>query len=308
MKMKLLRYIIPAVLFIVSCNNEAIKPQLNLETGQIYYHNLISEASIEQKIMGQDMGVNMTSSAKMSYHVLDKKDDVYEIDVTYEKMAIKMSFPFGDMEVSSESYNEYDIFSQILSKMTGRSFSISMSKNGKISSITGFESIFSDVFDLFSEMPEEEINQIKDQILQSFGDEAFKGNIEMVTAIFPDKDVSRRDKWTIDTRLEALMGGDIHSLYQLKRITDSYYIISGRSHIVTDDDNAHLPLGRMPISYDMQGSMTSEVKLDRETGWVIESSIIQNLSGTTTMKDSSLPQGELSIPMSIKSETTITSP
>jgi hypothetical protein len=57
----------------------------------------------------------------------------------------------------------------------------------------------------------------------------------------------------------------------------------------------------MPTRYDLSGSMSSEIELDKITGWVIEAKINQEIQGDVYIKkNSKLPDG-LIIPMVMKS-------
>jgi hypothetical protein len=56
----------------------------------------------------------------------------------------------------------------------------------------------------------------------------------------------------------------------------------------------------------MSGKMTSEIKINRKSGWVIESKINQTIKGTTQIKDNPKMPGGMTIPMTMINEMTIT--
>lgn len=62
----------------------------------------------------------------------------------------------------------------------------------------------------------------------------------------------------------------------------------------------------MPLKYDMSGTMISEIKVNRKSGWVIESKINQTLKGTSQIKDNPKMPGGITIPMTMINEMTIT--
>jgi len=61
----------------------------------------------------------------------------------------------------------------------------------------------------------------------------------------------------------------------------------------------------MPVSMELNGSMTSDIKVDKESGWIVEAKIFQDLSGTAHMQASPQSPEGMSFPMTMKSETVI---
>jgi len=61
----------------------------------------------------------------------------------------------------------------------------------------------------------------------------------------------------------------------------------------------------MPVKYDMVGTMTSDIKIDKETGWVSSANIDQSISGTAYIKDHPQMPGGLSIPMTMNNKMVI---
>ncbi len=91
--------------------------------------------------------------------------------------------------------------------MIGNSFNVKMAKNGKILEVHNIESMIESLFEGFSYIPDNQLLKYKAQLNKAYGAEAYKGNIEMVTAIFPDNSVNKGDKWKIKTNLESGFSG-----------------------------------------------------------------------------------------------------
>ena len=128
--------------------------------------------------------MNITIFGKMTYKVLDIVNSIYEMEVRYESLSMKMNLPNGEAEFNSENNDDKDIYSSILSKMTNKPFLVKMTKTGKINEVKNIESIFENVFENFPQLTDMQKQQIKNQFIQSYGEKAFKGNIEMCSAIF----------------------------------------------------------------------------------------------------------------------------
>jgi hypothetical protein len=295
-----------AICLLTLCHGQKKKLELNLSKGETYNQNMISNVSIVQTINGQQNNMGMAIDAKMTYKVIDVQNSIYDIEVRYETLSMKMNLPNGVMEFSSEKNDDNDIFSTILGVMKNKPFLAKMTKTGKVNEVRNIESVFSNMFDKFPHLTEIQKQQIKDQLMQSYGEKAFKGNLEMVSAIFTDSPVEKGDKWNITTQLESGMAAKMETIYELKELSDSYYLIQGVSKIATADKDAYVESNGMPLKYDMTGTMTSDIKISKESGWILDAKIHQTIKGTAYIKDNPQMPGGLAIPMTMTNEMIIT--
>ena len=294
------------LLLVTSCEAKKERLELNLTKGETYTQQMASSMSILQTINGQEVKTNMSVHGNMTYKVIDIQNSVYEIEVRYESLALKMSMPGGTMEFSSEKNDANDILSTLLGVMKNKPFLVKMTKTGKVNEVKNIENLFSDMFIKTPTLNEMQQQQIRQQLMQAYGEQAFKGNLEMCSAIFPDSTVAKGDKWVIKTKLESGMAANMETSYELKETEDTFYIISGISKIATADKDAYIQSNGMPLKYDMTGTMTSEIKINRKTGWVIESKTSQTIQGTAQIKDNPQMPGGMSIPMTMNNEMTVT--
>lgn len=300
--MKRFFHLLIALVLFTTCQAQKQKLELNLTKGEIYTQKMESNVSILQSVNGQQVNMNMSINAKMAYKVTDIQNAVYDMEVSYESLIMKMSLPNGTMEFSSEKEDENDVFSTILGTMKNKPFLVKMTKAGKVNEVKNIEAVFSHMFDKFPQLNDVQKQQIKGQIMQAYGEKAFKGNMEMCSAIFPDSPVAKGDKWTINTQLEAGMSAKMETVYELKERSDSHYQIFGNSKIETADKDAYIESNGMPLKYDMAGTMTSDIKIDNKTGWTKSALINQTLKGTAYVKDNPQMPGGLTIPMTMNNK------
>jgi len=291
---------------LTSCQVQKTVLTLNLEKGTEYRQVTNSKATIIQDIYGQKINMVMTIKGEMSYTVVSVNPSDYDLEVKYESLSMTMELPLGKMEFSSEKNDEQDIFSTLLSKMIGTTFNVKMAKNGKILEVKNIDSRFESLFEDFSHIPEDQLAQYKAQITKAYGAEAFKGSIEMVTAIFPDSPVNKGDKWKIKTNLESGMAALMTTEYEFTDLGSDYAMIRGNSVIETEDKDAYIESNGIPMKYDLTGSMISEIKVDKETGWIIEANINQEIKGDAYIKENPQMPNGMKIPMIMKNEMTIT--
>lgn len=304
--MKTIFTLILTVFVLTSYQTQNSDLSLKLEKGKEYKQITNSKATIIQEVNGQKVNMVMTIKGTMTFLVKDITENGYNMDAKFEELSMSMQMPQGLMEFSSEKNDANDIFSTILGAMKDKAFGITMSKTGKITDVKNVEALWSTAINTFDQLPEMQKEQIKAQIMKAYGGEALKGNIEMVTAIYPDSPANRGDKWTINTKLESGMSANMTTDYEFAELTSEYALIKGKSTIVTADKDAYIESNGMPMKYDLTGTMDSEIKVDKNTGWIIEATINQKIEGDTYIKENpQLPNG-MKIPMTMINDVVIT--
>lgn len=304
--MKKIVSIIFIALLVISCKSQKERIELNLIKGETYSQKMVSNISIKQDLNGQSFDMNMDIDAKMSYKVIDIQNSVYEIEVQYESLLMKMVLPNGTMEFSSEKEDLSDIVSTLLGVLKNKSFVVNMSKSGKVKEVKNIDKLFANMFDKFPQLTEEQKEQIRSQLMQAYGEKAFKGNLEMTSYIFSESPVSMGDKWTNNTRIESGMAGNMETKYELMEASDEFYVISGNSKIATADKDAYVEANGMPLRYDLTGTMTSSYKVNKKSGWIVDAKISQTMKGTAFIKDNPKLPGGMAIPMTVDNKMTIT--
>lgn len=296
------------VLFIAFtwCNAQKSTLALNLKKGEAYTHISSSKSSIQQEIGGQKINMVLTIGGNMSFLVTAIDDEGFDLDVEYKSLSMAMELPQGAMEFSSEKDDENDIFSRILAEMRNKKFQIKMTRYGKVTEVRNIDTFFESVFSGFPEIPEAQLAQLQSQLLKAYGEKAFKGNVEMVTAIYPESRVKEGDEWDIKVKLESGMSANMTTTYKYAESTKEYNIITGDSKIMTEDKEAYIESNGMPMRFDLAGNMSSNIKIDKKSGWIVEATINQQIQGDTFIKENAQMPNGMKIPMMMKNEMTVT--
>jgi hypothetical protein len=212
--------------------------------------------------------------------VLTITDTGYELEVQYRQLSMVMDMPTGYMEFSSDNANGDDIMSAMLNGMMNTPFGVTMTRQGKVTEVRGIHKLFNTAFEKYS-LTEQQKQEIMNSLSQTFGNESFKANLEMFTYVFPSGPVSVGDKWTTETTTVSTMAATVKSTYTLDAIDDGQYVISGKSEIHTTADAGD----SAPMKYDMSGTMTSRIKVARNTGWIKDASFKQSMLGKIIFPD-----------------------
>lgn len=297
--------LIIASIILNSCQSQSIDLFLRLEKGKEYKQIMNSKATIIQEINGQKMDMVMTIAGTMTFYVKDFSATGYSLETKFESLSMSMQMPQGSVSFSSEKNDPSDIFSTILGAMKNKTFEVLMSKTGKITEVRNVEALWGTAINQFEQLSEMQKEQIKDQTMKAYGADALKGNIEMVTAIYPDKPVNKGNRWTVNTKLESGMSAKMTTDYEFTELTSDYALIKGISNIETADKDAYIESNGMPVKYELTGSMTSEIKVDKNTGWIIEAKINQEIKGNAYIKENPQMPGGMKIPMRMINEMVI---
>lgn len=294
------------LLVVAASHAQKVKPELNLTKGEVYTQKLSSDISIVQTVNGQTVNTSMTIGGITSYKVIDIQNSVYDLEVCYQSLSFGLKSSTGVTEYSSEKNDANDILSSVLSLLKNKPFRVKMTKTGKVTEVSRMENLYTGIFEKFPDLPEVQKQQIKNQLTQSYGEKAIKGNLEMCTAIFPDAAVKTGDKWMVNIRLESGISVAMETTFELKETGDTYYRISGNSNVTTTDKETYSELNGMPARYDIGGTMTSDIKINKKTGWVIETTTNQKISGIVEIKDSPSIPGGIKFPMELSTVMIIT--
>lgn len=277
---------------------------LNLAQGKEYRQHTEMKMNMSQSFGGQTMDIIMLVSGEMKYVVMGVTPTGYNIDVTYESMSMEMQMPQATMKFSSVNPSTEDMFSQVLAAMTNKPFQVELSKAGKVISVKNVRSLFESAFDKFPNVTAEQKAQVMNQLDQSYGEKSFAANMEMMFAIYPDKPVKVGEKWTIEGKLKSSITANISSTYEYVEDGTDFRKIKGTATITADDTGEYTKSNGVDLKFSMNGTMLSDIKVDKKTGWVLEAKVTQDITGEAHVKaNEQMPDG-MSIPMTIKTEIT----
>jgi hypothetical protein len=304
--MKIIFSFLLSVFVCFSCLSQTQKIELKLTKGQTYTQKTVANTIVKQTMNGQAINIDMTITGQMKYVVTDDIAVIYSMDVSYVNLSMKIVHPGGESTFDSEKNDEKDILSSVFGMMKNKSFQIKMTKAGKITEVKNVEALYAGVFEKFPQLTAEQKEQMRSKIMQSYGDKAFKGNLEMLSAVFPDRAVAKGDTWNVKTELEAGMSATLDGVYKLDEITATEFVVSGASMFATKNKDVYTETNGMPIKYNLAGTMNSVIKIDKNTGWIIEGKINQNIKGSMEIKaNDKMPEG-VTIPMEMTSDMVFT--
>lgn len=299
--MNKITFFLLASLSVMFTKAQTVDLKLNLEKGKEYKQVFNSKATVIQEFNEQKVEIVMVINGTMTYNVNFIDERGFDIEAKYEKLSMAMHLPQGTMEFNSDIDNANDIMSTFLSKMTNKPFGFVMSRTGKVLEVKNMDALWESVLSEFNQLTDTQKAQLMSQVKNAYGDKAFKGNLEMTSAIFPENPVNKGDKWTVNTNLETTLAADMTTEYIFEDLTEDYALIKGNSRITSVNKDEYTESNGMHVKYELSGSMISEIKIDISSGWVIESKISQEIKGIVHIKENGM-----TVPMTMINEMTIT--
>lgn len=279
--------------------------ELRLINNNTYYNVFNARADIQQKINGQDIAYEMTSKGKMSFKVINQTDSLYNLEGKYESISFELKGGQMHTLADSEDTSSGDHASALLARLKGQTFTVLMFKTGAIKEIKGIETAFANIYKDIN-ISAEKKEKVLTQLNKNFGDEAVKNNIELATNIFPGHLVQEQSKWNKIIPVTPLMHGNINTTFQLIGVSASEFYIKGQAELNTSDPDKYITMNGMDYNYQMKGTILSDIRVDKESGWIKESKMEQSFSGKVNIKDNSQLPGGLVIPMEIKTVSIMT--
>jgi hypothetical protein len=282
-----------------------VKPALNLVKGNTYFNVSNVTTTIAQTINNNAVNYNVGMTVKMANKVIDIKDTVYDLEVSYQHIDMKMQMSGNATEYNSDQPAAQDPFSQVLSAMINKPFNVSISKSGKILGVTGISKMMDALFKSVNIRDSSQVKQLRAQFSQSFGEKAFKGNLMQTFSIYPTILVTKGDKWQMNTRLESVMTADVQTVYQLQDITPTSYLVHGDGKMASVN-TGNAQVNGLPVKYNLTGSIVSDITLDKATGWITQDTQKENISGSFQILDNPSVPGGMTVPMTVNVVSIIT--
>ncbi|WP_144602172.1 DUF6263 family protein [Algoriphagus algorifonticola] len=285
-------------LFFLAAFAQKTDLRLNLEVNETYFQKSNTSMSIAQNVQGMEMDIEMNLIGELSFKVVDFKDGVYDMEVQYNSMEMDMKMPMGGM--SLKSGDDSNPMSKMFTNIVGVPFNVKMNQLGRIQEMSGFENLYEKMFTDFPGMSQEQMEQMKEQVSGTFGEESLRGNLEMILAIYPAQQVAVGDNWNIESELNSSINALVNTQYTYLGSDDAHHRISGEASLSSNP--VPMEMQGMSVRSEMNGKVKSDILVDKKTGWVYEAKVSQEVEGTTIMEGNpQMPDG-MRIPMKMKAE------
>ena len=257
----------------------------NLEKGKAYKQHSVNEMNMAMSAMGQDINMKMKMNIDISYDVIDKTNDGYNIQMTYQRIKMNLTSPTAFTLDSDSTENSSDKNSaDLLKSLVGVPIDIQLTEQGKVTSVKGVDKLM------------EKINavsnpQFSQMFSQQFSEKAIKNMIEQFSFYFPDKPVAVNDSWDVSTTASS-NGIDIINkmTLTLKQVANNVATIDLTGTLATPEGGVSTNIQGMDAKISSNGTQTGTFQMNTKTGWVVSSEVTQKYTQNIEVMGQTMPQ------------------
>jgi len=269
--------------------------KLNLEKGKVYTIKETSKQKIQQTANGQQFAIDVISNNVISCKVLQKGNDMMDIEFKFDTIASKVSSPMFNMETNSTKPG-IEPLEKIMNKMSTYKLVAKISTTGKFIDFVNFANYKDSIMFVMDSIPASKRDNARKQADALLKESAVKSMIEPIFAFLPDKAIKTGDNWetsyiSVSGDMSLLMVNSI----TLKDIKDNQVKLSGTTEMESmpsNDPNAQM-------RQELKGTSTFESTVDLQTGLFLKSNSKGHFEGATIMKNNG---EEMNMPMKVDSE------
>lgn len=320
----LLRLLLVLLFLLVVCDkhpvpqsNTASKAQLRLKlkAGEAWRQWTLTEQTITQQVMDTAEAIRQVVGIRGVMEVLGvDSNGVARIRYTYDSITFGQTIgerkvSFNSADSAADSGGRVPPIAAIYQAMVGTAFTMKMLPNGTIAELAGLDSLAKQIVEnaatnpvAAAAAPGAMLVGIKEMV----SSQALRSNLQRTLAIYPPKPVAPGDTWSNALMLTAGIPLEITTTHTVKGMDSSRVMVDVRSVIAVSNRAGSMAISGVRFRYNMAGTQTGAMEIDRASGWATSSKFHQTLSGFIEVQGVDSSDGIPSkIPMDVS--TTITS-
>lgn len=241
--------------------------------GKRYDYAINSDQIVNQKVAGKESDFIQNIGTDYTFEVKEAQGTDKNINVIYKRINMK-SVGMG-RELIIDSDKEEAGKQNPFAGLRNASFSMILSSNGSVKSISGMDKMISEM----ARKMTSDTTQIKPIIVslsKQFNAEVVRQTMESSLKIFPDKPVKIGDSWTINTKMHVTMPVESITTYTLKEVNGNVAVLAIRGTLISKGEFDSM--GNKMTS-DLKGLNVGDAQVDLKTGMILNSHTRTELYG-----------------------------
>jgi hypothetical protein len=241
--------------------------------GKRYDYAINSDQIVNQKVAGKESDFIQNIGTDYTFEVKEAQGADKKINVIYKRINMK-SVGMG-RELIIDSDKEEAGKQNPFAGLRNASFSMILSSNGSVKSISGMDKMISEM----ARKMTSDTTQIKPIIVslsKQFNAEVVRQTMESSLKIFPDKPVKIGDSWTINTKMHVTMPVESITTYTLKEVNGNVAVLAIRGTLISKGEFDSM--GNKMTS-DLKGLNVGDAQVDLKTGMILNSHTRTELYG-----------------------------
>lgn len=284
-------FLFTAVLFLASCSSsdekkdgqELVNLQLNFKPGDKYLYT----TEVKQNIESFGMQMQQSMLMEMVYEVKGTEGENKKLDITYDRVVMKMGGTEYDSKVTSNNNADMGFIQNLI----GKSFSLTLSPAGNITKVEGLENLIQSVAGTDQATRAEMEGQFSDTAVRLMMQNSFD--------LYPGKQVKKGESWTKKSQMSfSGINVNVENTYTLDSvIADKAYIrVVSVMNLPPTNMDSQGGVGAMNI--EMNGNQNGTLEVGVQTGQILSGTTKQSIQGKVKVSGQEMPlsiQGDISI-------------
>jgi hypothetical protein len=304
-KILLVLFLAGTVIPSFSRDRKTYRLELNLKENQRFKQHTRIVMDVSQEAMGKNVEVSTDTRTEMTYLVKSVDKDLITMNFIYDNIRSITNTDMGGtkMEIDSdaplpESISAPFDLGAIYKAITGIPVSVTMTKKGKVRSVTGTDKLSEAILSTIDtcNLPAstgQSASQLTSQITKQFNEASIKQQLERVSVYFPDKDVAIGDTWNI-----VMDGHDPYIVtanmdMKLVEVNGNIATIEGNGTISTPGEVFTEQPHGVQLRVNLAGTQSGIIKVDLETGLAVDAEVIFEMEGEVETISVSEKDGEV---------------
>ncbi len=285
-------------------NAQAHNLKYKLVVGEHYRFYQSTELNITQSIGSVEQEVNNNFQGVTRFTPVSITPDKITLKVAFESLSIQIKSLFFNVLYDSElPVEKTDNIGQVYNGIINKEFTMVITPLGKVISVSGMDDIINESADKLIYASERTVEQIKKSLESHFGEEALKGNMEMLLSIYPETAKSVNQTWQTETKLTSSLQADMHSNWTFESDNNNTWVISSVGDISAEAEEAQM--NGMDMRFNLNGTNQSQYTMSSKDGWFEKGWQKQHVSGFIEMLAGHKSTKNMQVPMSVSSKTYI---
>ncbi|HCX99509.1 MAG TPA: hypothetical protein DG754_05150 [Bacteroidales bacterium] len=269
--------------------------KFNLKKGDVTKYRTSIDMTTSQTMGEMVQTVEMNQIFEYTIDVKDiASNGNFSTQITYTRVAINMVA--GGMDMAFDSDDESTANPQFSSfgALIGKSINATFTPKGKIIELDGVDAMINEL----AGDNEAIRTQVEQNLTQSFDDEKMKQMFGGSFIEYPAKLVKVGTKWTENQTINNQFTLNVINNYVVKGVDADFVNLDVTSTLATTPGNKSEMQG-MEVSFNLFGTQSGTIKVDKKSGKVVESTVNQNISGNLS---ADMGGQNMDIPMTVASK------
>lgn len=282
---------------------------LDLEEGSKFNVEVTIDQRISQTIMGIDQVMRQDQNLFAEYTVLNRDSGSHHMAMVYTQIAVSDSSVNGQNYFNSAEMEERgssSVQEKMYAAMLGSEVLLTYDANGEVTHVAGVDSMIEKMANAVGLVGEAQKEEFRGLASRFISDDILKNQLGASFSKFPEYALRVGDTWESRDVVVSTVKLEVVMTYTVKEMDEDFIYLDLQGTLASDSE-VPTDVNGMEIQFDIGGPMTGTIKIDKKTGWVMESIIVQDVEGDVHLLPTmDLPEG-MSWPMQIDSQIKIQS-